>query len=242
VAPEEPAVWLRGTRFDEGQYQRDRLERGLVADQAVVPYSDEPLTNLTNAASDPYKSPSQERLEKARARALEAEEDRVAEARVPDVDPSSPRQSVTPASGPNAKDPGDEGGATEDQGGSSKNPTAAKVAAPEKRLPDPSTAPTAVPNQRSALAGGAIRIQLSSVRTKVDAEREGARLQTLHSEILAGRDVWIEMVDLGAQGNYHRVQFGPFRNFATAEEACRRLKAVRQDCFVLAGRPSGGGG
>lgn len=77
------------------------------------------------------------------------------------------------------------------------------------------------------------RIQMASYRTAKQAEAAWARLQRKHSDILGGLSGHTARADLGKRGTYYRVQAGFFKSAALARQACRKLKAKRQDCIIV---------
>ncbi len=133
--------------------------------------------------------------------------------------PAEPSKSPNPPAPPPATDPA--------PGTSAQQKAAARPAEP----PNP-------PDPPAGSAAGPIRIQLASLRDPVAAEREFLRLQARFPEILGGRRLYLEQVDLGDKGLFHRVQFGPFRSRTAAEEACARLRQRQQDCLVVMRRPA----
>jgi hypothetical protein len=77
-----------------------------------------------------------------------------------------------------------------------------------------------------------VMIQLGSLRSLEEAQREWARLRPLFPELLEGRELEVEEADLGSRGTFFRVQTGPFPNRAAALELCRRFKARNQNCLA----------
>lgn len=218
---EEEPEWLRDIRSDPGTFDRDRLARGLVRDIRVRGYGEE-LTYHTNAESAPYKTRSRELLERAEARAREARASSATASSEAVAPPAAPSEAAkSPAAAPPSAD--QPTGTTAEQ-----KPVAAQVAARPAEPPDPSAAP----------ADGPIRIQLASLRDAVAAEREFLRLRDRFPEILGGRRLYLEQVDLGDRGVFFRIQFGPFQSQTAAEQACARLRQRQQDCLVVMRRPA----
>ncbi len=75
-------------------------------------------------------------------------------------------------------------------------------------------------------------IQLASVRTKDGAEIEWERLQGQFPDLLARRDLAIQIVDLEARGTFFRVLTGPFEDRTDAQDLCAEFKSREQNCLV----------
>jgi len=76
-------------------------------------------------------------------------------------------------------------------------------------------------------------IQLASVPSVADAEREWARLQQAHPAQLGGRTVDVNAAEVGDRGTFYRVRTGPFADRNAARELCRELNAAGQECLVV---------
>jgi hypothetical protein len=100
-------------------------------------------------------------------------------------------------------------------------------------VPAPATVPSAAPASDPALAAS-YRVQLASVRNPGDVEGESMRLRKRIGAPLDGLRLHVQEVDLGAQGIYHRLQFGPFATKQDAAASCARIKAGGADCLVVA--------
>ncbi len=111
------------------------------------------------------------------------------------------------------------------------------VAAPEPpSRPAPAQPPTAAPAPPAlaALPASGRRIQLSSVRSADDANREWARLVKNHPDVLGGLSLTVSPADLGGdRGIVYRVQAGPVADEAAARDLCGKLSARRQGCLVV---------
>lgn len=98
--------------------------------------------------------------------------------------------------------------------------TAAASPAPKAAAPAPA-------------AGGSWRIQLSSVRSEADADKEWRRLKGKHPDPLNPLSARYVRVDLGEKGIWWRVQAGPVGDKPAAEAACTKLKAQGQGCTIV---------
>lgn len=99
------------------------------------------------------------------------------------------------------------------------------AAAQTPAVPAPTTKTSAVP------ANGFV-LQLASLKAKERASGEWSRLQKSFPGLLADRQLVVLSVDLAGRGTFYRVQAGYFPDRASAEAACKQLKAKRQDCLV----------
>jgi hypothetical protein len=93
-------------------------------------------------------------------------------------------------------------------------------------LPRHKPAPAAVP------AGG-YAVQLASVRSAADAEREWRRLKREFPGLLVGYGMTVDEATVDERGTFYRLRIGSFTDRSKAEEVCARLEAKKQDCLVL---------
>jgi cell division septation protein DedD len=91
------------------------------------------------------------------------------------------------------------------------------------KAPATATAPT-----------GDYRVQLSSVRSEADADKEAARLLRLHKEVLGDLTIAQVRADLGERGTYYRLRAGPLKDRDAAGALCHELAARNQGCIVIA--------
>lgn len=139
-----------------------------------------------------------------------------------------PPQPVTPPSKPAAV--------------SAPAPAPMQATAPEPKAPVTETirpqqmaqakpvAPPA-PAKTTSLPAGDYLIQLGALRSAPDAEREWARIQKLHGELLGGLKSDVMRVDLGAKGVFWRLRAGPLSE-AAAKQLCADLKTRNQGCIL----------
>lgn len=76
-------------------------------------------------------------------------------------------------------------------------------------------------------------VQLASVTSEQEAEREWDQLKESFPDLLTDSQLLIERVELGGRGIFHRVQTGPFPDLGMAEKLCAQFKQRAQDCLVL---------
>ncbi|MSO89609.1 MAG: SPOR domain-containing protein [Rhodospirillaceae bacterium] len=102
------------------------------------------------------------------------------------------------------------------------------------QLPTAAPMPPAAPPAMAALPASGRRIQLSSVRSADDANREWARLVKNHPDVLSGLSLTVSPAELGGdRGTVYRVQAGPVADEAAARDLCGKLSARRQGCLVV---------
>lgn len=108
-------------------------------------------------------------------------------------------------------------------------PAAPAAQAPATRPATPAPAPQVA----AAPAAGGIRIQLASVRSQADAQREWERLRRQHGDVLGNLTASFPTVDLGDRGMFWRIQAGGFANADAAQAACAALRARGAGCNVV---------
>jgi len=77
-------------------------------------------------------------------------------------------------------------------------------------------------------------IQIGAVRSTTIAQKEWRRLREANLDILGGMQLFIQEVDVGGRGTFHRMQAGPLPDKTLAEIACGQLKSRGAGCFVVA--------
>ena len=101
--------------------------------------------------------------------------------------------------------------------------------------PKPPVAPTTQPAAAAPpkpSAGGGFRIQLASVKTAEQAEKEWQRIRSGNPEV-ANLQMTPVRVDLGDKGIFFRIQAGPVGDSAAADRLCSGLKSKGQGCMVV---------
>ena len=82
------------------------------------------------------------------------------------------------------------------------------------------------------------RVQIASLTTRDDAQREWRSLQGRHRDLLAALGVNIARAELDP-GTFFRVQAGPIADRGAAAELCSALAARGQACLVVPAREPG---
>lgn len=95
-------------------------------------------------------------------------------------------------------------------------------AAPKKEQPKPVAKPVT--------SGGSTYIQLASVKSEADANKQWAGFKAKNPE-LANLSLKVQQADLGAKGIYYRIQAGPLSP-ENASSACAAIKSRGGSCLV----------
>lgn len=126
-------------------------------------------------------------------------------------------------------------------------PTAAQLAAPPPLATTPTPAPQAAPKPAEApkavtppapaaaapAKGGAYKVQIASVPSQEQAEKEWSKAKAANSDLLGGLTMSIQKADLGAKGIYYRVQAGPLADDTAAKALCASLQPRKIGCLVV---------
>lgn len=104
-------------------------------------------------------------------------------------------------------------------------PAAAKPAAKAKTPKAPLIRPAGAPK-----AGGTVRIQVASVKSRDEASAVIAKIQGLGGAIAAA-SASVDETTFGAN-TFYRVKLGPFASTAATAEPCKSLKSQGFDCLV----------
>lgn len=127
----------------------------------------------------------------------------------------------SPAAAPVAKPPASVSGWSSETQVAAVAPAARPAAAPA-----PQTQPAAGPS-------GKYLLQVAAVRSRGDAERLVAQLQSQHSSTLGPRTPTISETVFGNMGTFYQVNVGPFAKSAETQAVCKTLKADGFDCLVV---------
>lgn len=76
-------------------------------------------------------------------------------------------------------------------------------------------------------------IQLASVKSPADAEREWQKLQRNFPDVLANMKLRIDEATVRDKGTFYRIRTGPFTERAEAQSACAAIAAAKGDCLVV---------
>lgn len=101
------------------------------------------------------------------------------------------------------------------------------TAAPTQQTPAAATQKRATP----AIPKGAYIVQVSSQRSRKQAQDAYSSLQRRYPSVLGSVKPVIQKADLGDRGTYYRVRLGPYQQQAAAR-LCSNLKSAGGECFV----------
>ncbi len=165
----------------------------------------------------------------------------------PAAAPPTPAPATTPAPtptpAPEAKAPAADAKAPQPE-----PPTAAQLAAPPPIAATPTPAPQAAPKPaetpKTAAAppapttaapakNGSYKVQIASVPSQEQAEKEWAKAKAAHSDLLGSLTMSIQRADLGAKGIFYRVQAGPLADDTAAKSLCSSLQSRKIGCLVV---------
>lgn len=104
--------------------------------------------------------------------------------------------------------------------------------APTQTAPAPQTQTAATQTRATpAIPKGAYIVQVSSQRSRKQAQDAYSSLQRRFPSVLGKVQPVIQKADLGDRGTYYRVRLGPYQQQAAAR-LCSNLKSAGGDCFV----------
>lgn len=115
----------------------------------------------------------------------------------------------------------------------SRPPLATVTVPPVRTVPPQPVAPAAAPASNAPAAAGQVRIQVASLASEADAERQARRLRQRFGALLGDASTLIQRADLGSRGVFFRLQFVGFTDRQAARAACADLKRRKQDCLVV---------
>jgi septal ring-binding cell division protein DamX len=98
----------------------------------------------------------------------------------------------------------------------------------------PAEAPAAAPDMQTASISS-INVQMSSQKTRPEAEGSVEKLKTVYAKVIEPYDFYVKEVDLGkSKGIWYRVLVGPIPSEKEARDLCAKIKAEppHNDCLV----------
>lgn len=102
--------------------------------------------------------------------------------------------------------------------------------------PDTKPAPQQVENNGPVIGKSDWLLQLAAFRTLGGAQTAWERLKKNRADLLGDLSPDYQKVTIDGQGAFHRLRVGPFADKSSATARCERLKAVKQDCLLIAPR------
>lgn len=213
-----------------------------------VPHQDKTIFDRVKPADDSKKveqllPPPEEPVARPKKQPQQAAAPTPAPAAPTTPPPSAPPAAPpTPAPAPETKAP-----AADAKAPPPEPPTATQLAAPPPLATTPTPAPQAAPKPaetpKTAAApppaaaapakNGSYKVQIASVPSQEQAEKEWAKAKAANSDLLGGLTVSFQRADLGAKGIYYRVQAGPLADDAAAKTLCSSLQSRKIGCLVV---------
>jgi hypothetical protein len=92
---------------------------------------------------------------------------------------------------------------------------------------------TASPISTSALATGAYRLQIATVRSRKEADAVAARVRKEHANAISGRRLEVDETVFGGMGTFYRVRLGPYADVKEPRLLCDALRPKGYDCLVV---------
>jgi len=89
------------------------------------------------------------------------------------------------------------------------------------------------PIATSAVARGAYRLQIATVRSRKEADAVAARLRNEHANVLSGRRLEVDETVFGNMGTFYRVRLGPYADVKEPKSFCDELRPKGYDCLVV---------
>jgi hypothetical protein len=141
---------------------------------------------------------------------------------------------------------GDSGGGAQWRPRTERSATTEQPAAPkgaETRAAAVRTAKVAEPKAKarkgeteiatSAIASGAYRLQIATVRSRKEADTVAARVRQEYSGAMSGRKLEVDETVFGGMGTFYRVRLGPYANVSEPKALCDQLRPKGYDCLVV---------
>jgi TPR repeat protein len=153
-----------------------------------------------------------------------------AEAPTAETQPTPPATAEAPAATPAAPSTEPQVPAT---GGDTQTAEAAPAVPPAE--PPPAAAEPATPPDTQTASISTINVQMSSQKTRGEAEGSVEKLKAVYAKVVEPYDFYVKEVDLGkSKGIWYRVLVGPIPSEKDARALCAKIKAEppHNDCLV----------
>jgi len=85
----------------------------------------------------------------------------------------------------------------------------------------------------SGMPSGKYRLQIASVRSRVEADNLAHRVVAEYGADLGPRAPIVDEAVIGSMGTFYRVRVGPYANAAEPQKLCGKLQANGFDCLVV---------
>ncbi len=97
----------------------------------------------------------------------------------------------------------------------------------------PAVSTTVVATAQTASLSKNYRVQIQSLNSQSQAEKAWDSWVKKHPDLLSGLSLTVQRAVIKGRGTFYRVQAGPFSDHVKADDVCRKLKNLGQDCLVI---------
>lgn len=116
--------------------------------------------------------------------------------------------------------------------------TEVAVSSPQQSAGEPAPFVTQVATASPAASAssspsGKYRLQIASVRSRVEADNVAHRIVTDYGADLGPRAPVVDEAVIGSMGTFYRVRVGPYANAGEPQKLCSKLQASGFDCLVV---------
>ena len=85
----------------------------------------------------------------------------------------------------------------------------------------------------SAIASGAYKLQIATVRSRKEADTVAAKVRQDYSGAIGQRQLEVDETVFGGMGKFYRVRLGPYANVSEPKALCDQLRPKGYDCLVV---------
>lgn len=96
----------------------------------------------------------------------------------------------------------------------------------------PKAAKDTAPISTSAVANGAYRLQIATVRSRKEADALAAKVRQDHAGAVGNRRLEVDETVFGG-GKFYRVRLGPYADVREPKSLCEQLRPQGYDCLVV---------
>ena len=80
---------------------------------------------------------------------------------------------------------------------------------------------------------GTIWVQVASGGERTEAKKIARKFIARHADVIGTSSFTIQRANLGNAGTVYRSRVGPYKRFASADNACQALKSRKLECLVV---------
>lgn len=97
----------------------------------------------------------------------------------------------------------------------------------------PSARPMHNASEIKRASKGTIWVQVASSSKDAEARAAARQLIASHSDVIGTSSFMIQKAQVRSAGTVYRTRVGPYKRFASANNACQKLKSRRLECLVV---------